>query len=67
MCQHTKLLWRNLKEIVYYTNKKEKTVIFGANPPSDVLNCIILYTKAYIYQIGSVLVLYSICYVIQNQ
>ena len=56
-CQHTNTLWRNLKENIYNNTHKvvnftEETVIFGVNPPSDVLNCIILYTKAYIYKIN---------------
>ena len=56
-CQHTNSLWRNLKENIYnnthkVVNSTEETVIFGVNPPSDILNCIILYTKAYIYKIN---------------
>ena len=47
-------LWRNFQEKIYNkTNKvvnfSEETVIFGFNPPSDVFNSIILYTKSYIY------------------
>ena len=37
-CQHTNSLWRNLKESIYNNTHK-------------VVNCIILYTKAYIYKV----------------
>ena len=42
-------IYNNTHKVVNFT---EETVIFGFNPPSDVLNCKILYTKAYIYKIN---------------
>ena len=54
--QHANFLWRDLKEDLYNNKNKisklkEETVILVSIILQDVLKCILLYKKAYLYKI----------------